>query len=111
MHGGPLWLDVLLTIFLSVLASTGFWGFIGKRQDRTDAEHRLLAGLAHDRLIHVGKSYIRRGWITYDEYDDFIKYLYNPYHAYGGNGGAERIAEEVKKLPIRESGTERKVST
>ena len=45
-------------------------------------------------------SYIERGWITQDEYEDLNKYLYNPYREMGGNGTAERLMTEIKKLPI-----------
>lgn len=61
----------------------------------------LLVGLAHDRIVHVGRGYIRRGWITFDEYEDFMKYLYDPYSKFGGNGLAEKVAEGVRALPIK----------
>ena len=35
------------------------------------------------------------------EYDNLYNYLYKPYKSLGGNGSAERIMEEVKKLPIK----------
>ena len=31
-----------------------------------------------------------------------IFYFYKPYKSLGGNGSAERIMEEVKKLPIKQ---------
>lgn len=106
MHffGGPTWVDVLVTVFVTVLASNGFWALLQKKFDRNSTEKKLLVGLAHDRIIYVGKGFIARGWITYDEYEDFVKYLYTPYAEYGGNGAAERISDEVKKLPLRANG-------
>lgn len=103
MHffGGPAWVDVLVTVFVTVLASNGFWAVLQKKFDRNSTEEKLLVGLAHDRIIYVGEEFITRGWITYDEYEDFMKYLYEPYAEYGGNGAAERISDEVKKLPLR----------
>ena len=103
MHflGGPAWVDVLVTVFVTVLASNGFWALIQKKFDRNSTEKKLLIGLAHDRIIYVGEGFIARGWVTYDEYEDFMKYLYEPYANYGGNGAAERISEEVKKLPLK----------
>lgn len=71
-----------------------------KRSQNTNASTTLLLGLAHDRIIHLGMSYIRRGWITKDEYEDLDKYLYGPYSTFGGNGLAERVMTEVRKLPI-----------
>lgn len=103
MHffGGSAWVDVLVTVFVTVLASNGFWAILQKKFDRNSTEKKLLVGLAHDRIIYVGEGFIARGWVTYDEYEDFMKYLYEPYAEYGGNGAAERISDEVKKLPLR----------
>lgn len=103
MHflGGSAWVDVLVTVFVTVFASNGFWALLQKKFDQNSTEKALLVGLAHDRIIYVGEEFIARGWITYDEYEDFMKYLYEPYAAYGGNGAAERISDEVKKLPLR----------
>lgn len=103
MHffGGPAWADILVTVFVTVLASNGFWAIIQRKFDRNSTEKKLIVGLAHDRIIYVGEGFIARGWITYDEYEDFMKYLYEPYAKYGGNGAAERISDEVKKLPLK----------
>ena len=109
MHflGGPAWVDVLVTVFVTVLASNSFWAILQTKLDRNSTEKTLLVGLAHDRIIYVGEGFIARGWITYDEYEDFMKYLYEPYMKYGGNGIAERISDEVKKLPLRTSNGRR----
>lgn len=109
MHffGGPAWVDVLVTVFVTVLASNGFWAVLQRKFDRNSTEKKLLVGLAHDRIIYVGEGFIARGWITYDEYEDFIKYLYMPYAEYGGNGAAERIADEVKRLPLKTNNNRR----
>lgn len=42
-------------------------------------------------------------YITPDEYENFVDYLYVPYEALHGNGSAKRIVEEVKRLPIRDT--------
>ena len=110
MHffGGPTWVDVLITVFVTVLASNGFWAILQRKFDRNSTEKKLLVGLAHDRIIYIGEEFIARGYITYDEYEDFMKYLYMPYKDYGGNGTAERISDEVKKLPLKTNDSRRK---
>ena len=35
-----------------------------------------------------------------DEYDNLKNYLYEPYKKLGGNGTAERVMDEIDKLPI-----------
>ena len=44
---------------------------------------------------------IQRGWITKDEFENLNDYLYRPYEELGGNGTAEKIMQEVRKLPLR----------
>lgn len=60
----------------------------------------MLIGLAHDRVINLGMTYIERGWVTCDEYENLDRYLYKPYSDLGGNGSAAKIMKEVGKLPI-----------
>ena len=93
--------EVLLPIVLAVLASNGLWALIGKRRDNKDVERKMLVGLAHDRIIHLGMVYVTRGYITQDEYENLNDYLYQPYEKMGGNGSAKRVMEEVRKLPIK----------
>ena len=97
------WVQTLVTIIASVVASSGFWAYIQKRTDKHDAKSRMLVGLGHDRIVDLGLKYIERGWITQDEYENLNEYLYKPYEALGGNGSAKRIMQEVNKLPIRPS--------
>lgn len=97
------WQQIIITIFSSVLASSGLWAYIQKKAERKDVKTQMLVGLAHDRIIFLGMSYIERGWISQDEYENLAEYLYKPYQAMGGNGSAKRIMMEVDKLPIHKS--------
>ena len=45
----------------------------------------------------------KRGSITIDEYENLHDYLYLPYKEMGGNGSAEKVMTEVKKLRVRKS--------
>lgn len=96
-----IWIQMMLTIIGSVVASSGFWAYIQKKLEKKDIKTMMLIGLAHDRIIYLGMSYIERGWITNDEYENLYDYLYKPYEQMGGNGAAKRIMNEVQKLPIR----------
>lgn len=93
--------QIIITIIGSVVASSGFWAYLQKRYEKNDVKSRLLIGLAHDRIIYLGMSYIERGFITKDEYENLHDYLYAPYLEMGGNGSAKRIMNEVSNLPIR----------
>ena len=94
-------ITTVITIFGSVMASSGFWKLLEKRTDKNDASTKLTLGLAHNAIVSQGLLYIERGYILKDEYDDFVKYLYAPYSTFGGNGLAEKVFQEVSELPIR----------
>ncbi len=94
---------ILLTVFASVMASGGLWSFLEKRKNKKDKSKDLLAGLAHDRLMHLGMVYVDRGFITEDEYENYIVWLYEPYEALGYNGVVKRIKQEVDKLEVKKS--------
>lgn len=97
------WLQLVVTVFCSVLASSGLWAYMMKRAERKDLKTEMLIGLAHDRILYLGMRYIERGWITKDEYENLHDYLYTPYQKIGGNGSAARVMSEVDRLPIKAS--------
>lgn len=88
--------ESIITIVCSVLASSGLWAFFTKIADKKDVKNQMLVGLAHDRILYLGMSYLERGdWITRDEYENLHDYLYVPYQKMGGNGSAKRVMDEV----------------
>ena len=93
--------QIAVPLAVAVLTSSGLWALVSKRADKNNAERKMLVGLAHDRIIHLGMVYIERGCVTQDEYENLQVYLYEPYEEMGGNGSARRVMEEVRKLPIR----------
>ena len=93
-------LEALVTILVSVLASSGVWAVVMKVMDKKDVRTQMLVGLGHDRIMYLGNSYIARGYITSEEYENLVDYLYKPYELMGGNGSAKRVIDEVKKLPL-----------
>jgi hypothetical protein len=95
------WLQLLLTNVFAILASSGFWAYVTSKDKKKDATTRLLMGLSYDKLMALGMIYIQRGWITKDEYEDYRKYLYEPYKALGGNGVVEKVIADVSNLPLR----------
>lgn len=96
-----IWVQIAVPLVVAVLTSSGLWAVVAKRVDKGDAQRKMLVGLAHDRIIHLGMVYVDRGDITQDEYENLNDYLYTPYEKMGGNGSAKRVMEEVRKLPIR----------
>ena len=95
-------IQTIVTVVCSVLASSGFWALLQKKSDAKDNKADMLMGLAHDRIEHLAMNYIEKGYVTQYEYENLYKYLYKPYKELGGNGSAERLIEEVNKLPIHD---------
>lgn len=93
-------IELGVTIFCSVLASSGFWTLFMAMKDREWAQKDMLKGLGHDRIMDLGMKYIERGDISKDEYENLVDYLWTPYEKLGGNGSAARVIREVKELPI-----------
>lgn len=92
--------SIIVTVLCSVIASSGFWAWIQKKDDKKSLQSQMLIGLAHDRIVSLGMVYIERGWITKDEYENLRDYLYEPYKTLGGNGSAKRVMEGVNRLKI-----------
>lgn len=94
-------MELIVTIVCSVMASSGFWAIVQHFINKNDSSSKLLLGLAHDRIMWLGKSYLKRGFITVEEYENIVTYLYEPYLERGGNGSAKMIMDQVLKLEIR----------
>jgi hypothetical protein len=97
----PSYVQIVIPLILTLLASNGFWAYLMTNRDKKSDQIKLLTGLAHDRIITIGMKYITRGWITQDEYENMTVYLYKPYDKLGGNGSVKRIMTEIDKLPMR----------
>lgn len=94
----------VISLILAVFASTGLWTFITRVYDtkkkKLSNSEKIALGLAHDRIMNLGEEYVKKGFITPDEYENLHDFLYLPYRDMGGNGAAERVMKEVDKLPI-----------
>lgn len=69
-------------------------------QSKKDIEDHgeAIAGLEHDRIVHLGKGYFKSGHISIQDYDDINNYLYKPYKKLGGNGTAETVMNRLKEM-------------
>ena len=75
------------------------------RDLKTQVNHLIVADrmILYDRIKHLAKSYIKRGYITVEEYED-LKRMHEVYHDnLDGNGFLDAIMEEVRKLEKRVS--------
>lgn len=59
--------------------------------------------ILYDRIKHIGKSHIARGYITVEELED-LSLMHSVYHdkdKLNGNGFLDDLMKNVRKLPIR----------
>lgn len=57
--------------------------------------------ILYDRIKHLAKSYIKRGWVSVEEYED-LKRMHKVYHDdLGGNGFLDAIMADVDELEKR----------
>ena len=98
------WIQMIITVACTVIASSGFWAYIQKKTDKSSAEKRLLIGLAHDRIIWLGMQYVERGWITQDEYENLHDYLYIPYTDVADDiRSVNKLMKDVENLPVHKT--------
>lgn len=95
------WVQLVVTVLITLISSGGFWAYLQKHHTKRNQTDLLMMGLAYKEIVSSGMSFIERGWITAEEYEDYHRFLYAPYLALGGNGVTTRIAAEVANLPIR----------
>ena len=112
--------ELMIAIGVAIIGwLSGAWGFVqfliqrkqikkedlSARLDKVEATVDVLKsislGVLYDRAKYLGEKYIERGSITVNEYNDYVKYLYAPYHKAGGNGTIDKIMEEINDLPIQ----------
>lgn len=88
--------NILLT---TVLSSPGIFAWAKTRKGRGIAESKLLLQISKNQLVSQGREYLKRGYITMDEYEEYES-EYQVYSSLGGNGLARRIFEQVDDLPM-----------
>lgn len=86
----------------AMLGSSGIWMWLKTKSDRNSTEYRLLLAVARNHLVERGREYLKRGYITMDEYEEYED-NYKLYSDLGGNGLARRVFEQVDELPMMPS--------
>lgn len=65
---------------------------------RLEQSERILM---KDRIKHLARAYINRGWVTTEELEDLHE-MHNCYHDLGGNGFLDTIMGNVNRLAIKD---------
>lgn len=93
---------IIVSIVVAIFGSTGFWNWLMNRGKKKSAESKLLMGIAYSQIISLCESYLKKGFVSTNEFHELEHYLYMPYSAMGGNGTAEKLYEDVKKLKVKD---------
>lgn len=94
--------EILLTSLVTIIGSSGIWGYITVKYTKSRSSDKLLRGISQHLIIQEGRRLIGKGYVTTSEYTNMYRGLYRPYKNAGGNGLAEKVISEVEKLPIRD---------
>lgn len=86
-------------VITTLLGGSGIWAWAKTKADHNNNANKLLLFVSKNQLITLGRSYIDRGYITMDEYEEY-EAEYQIYTAVGGNGLARRVFKQVEELPI-----------
>lgn len=87
---------------LSTLIS-GLFNLWQMRKKKQDGVREGIKILLYDRIKHLGKAYIERGYVTSDELEDLttMHEIYHDPDGLNGNGFLDAIMRNVKALPIK----------
>ena len=107
-HIQTYWVTYACGILASVI--TGLITYIkathSKRKSGDKDERQAILAILHDRLYDRCGAYLRRGWASEEDKRN-LDYLYEPYHALGGNGTCRAMYEQCLELrlePERKEG-------
>ncbi len=66
---------------------------------RQDAVEEGVKALLHDRIYQGYADCLKKGYASVEDIEN-LEYLYQPYHALGGNSTGTELFERVKKMPV-----------
>lgn len=74
--------------------------YIRKAESKENRDLGLIIASYRFRLVQLCKLYIKKGYMTQDEYDQLTEF-FKLYSSLGGNGQAKEYYEKTVKLEIR----------
>lgn len=69
-----------------------------KQKEEQDALRNGIRALLQRQLSEDGNAYTRQHWCSLEEKNTFL-YMYESYHALGGNGAMTNLRDRVMALP------------
>lgn len=75
-------------------------GYIRRTENKEKRDLELIIASYRFRLVQLCKLYMKKGYMTQDEYDQLTEF-FKLYSSLGGNGQAREYYEKTVKLEIR----------
>lgn len=94
-------MQMIVTIVVAVIASTGFWTFLQKVISKPRALDRLVLALTQERFVCFAQKSIDQGNITRQDYKILMD-IFKPYKEADGDGLVDKYWAEINKLPLVE---------
>ena len=100
-------METIAVLIAAIFSCTGFWTLVQflvqKHAEKDSKQGKMLKGLGHDRICCLAEGYLKQGYISREDYENLHDYLYLPYRDLGGDGTAQKLMNEVDRLPIRDT--------
>ncbi len=100
--------ELITGLIVAIFASSGFWALIlqiyntsrekKKAKSNDSVEMKALRGLLYKSLMDQCSEFIAKGKISVSEYNEIMKYTYEPYKGLGGDGMAEKAMKELENI-------------
>lgn len=92
--------DIVLTIVVSALGSTGLFSCLQMLISRKSATTKALQAILRDRLLMLGERYLGSGEMDLHEKDNYTS-LYDAYKGVNGNTFVDDLYKDVMNLPLK----------
>lgn len=89
--------ELIVTVIVSVLASSGFWQFIMLKTQKKSTQTKAILALLHNEIYKEAEKAIESGSISTDDFDN-LTMLYTPYKELGGNSTGDILYSKCKDL-------------
>lgn len=92
--------EIVLTIVVSALGSTGLFSFLQMLISRKSSTTKALQAILRDRLLMLGERYLSIGQMDLHEKDNYTS-LYDAYKGVNGNTFVDDLYKDVMDLPLK----------
>lgn len=89
----------LLNVIVASLCGYIVW-LLKRKTEALSDEKKCLVILMRNLLKTMHDEYTERGWISSEEYAEYMD-TYGVYAHMGGNGLGKRYAEDIRKIEVR----------